>query len=138
MRKLWNKILLGLGIIEEDRDVIDEGGNPAGQSWKKNNIVEFPSQANNLKLVVKKPLAFAEVESIGEHLKMKRAVVINFEEMEPSEAIRAVDFLSGVTFAAGGYSQKINRYIFLFTPAEVSLDVDFHRNINRDSALGDG
>ena len=137
MRALWNRFLQGLGIIEEDRDAVYEGGNPAGQSRQKNNIVDFPSQGSSLKLIVKKPLTFAEVESIAEHLKMKRAVVINFEEMEPSEVIRAVDFLSGVTFATGGNSQKINRCIFLFAPAGVTLDVDFHRNIKRDSALGD-
>jgi len=133
MQRIWKKILLGLGIVEEEKEELSEDDNPGQQFWKKNNIVEFPSQESTFKFVVKKPLSFAEAENMGEHLKMKRVVVVNLEEMEPEEAKRVIDFLSGVTFAINGYSQKVNRQIFLFAPAGVALDADLPRNFHEDA-----
>lgn len=133
MQRIWNKILTGLGIFEEESDELPEDDTQGKTFWKRNNIVPLPPRENNFTLVLKKPLTFAEAENMGEHLKKKSAVVVNLEEMEPEEAKRVIDFLSGVTFAINGHSQKVNRHIFLFLPAEVALDADLQRNFNEDA-----
>lgn len=137
LQGIWRKILLGLGIIEEEKDEMLEEEVPGKPFWKRNNIVEFPSRENNLVLVVKKPLGFEEVENMGEHLKMKRAVVVNLEEMEAKEATKIIDFLSGVTFGINGHSQKIARQTFVFVPAGVTLEADFRNAFqeNKDTVL---
>ncbi len=127
--------MLGLGIIEEEKDELLEEDVPGKTFWRRNNIVEFPSREGNLILVVKKPLGFEEVENMGEHLKMKRAVVVNLEEIEAKEATRIIDFLSGVTFGINGHSQKVARQTFVFVPAGVTLEADLRKNFQEDTIL---
>jgi cell division inhibitor SepF len=134
----WERILSGLGFLEEEREgqlELDKGNK---QFWKKDNVVNFPSPGENYRLVVVTPESFGEVEKMGEQLKKKRTLVVNFENMDAGEAKRTVDFLSGVTFALNGSLQKISQEIFVFAPAGVTLNSDFQVQLTeRDFRLKD-
>ena len=51
-----------------------------------------------------------------------RPVVINFENTDPHEAARIVDFVSGATFALDGKLEKIGKDIFICVPVNVTVD----------------
>lgn len=132
---IWEKILGSLGFLEEEKEEQEDPGSGNKQFWKKGNVVSFPSPGESYRLVVTTPESFGEVEKMGEQLKKKRTLVVNFENMEAEEAKRTVDFLSGVVFALNGSSQKISQEIFVFAPAGVALNSDFQARLSERDPL---
>jgi len=49
-------------------------------------------------------------------------VLINFENTDPHEAARIVDFVSGATFALDGKLEKVGKDIFMCVPVNISID----------------
>ncbi len=58
------------------------------------------------KVVLLEPRTYSEAQGIADHLKGRRAVVINLQRMSTDQAVRIVDFLSGTVYAIGGDIQK--------------------------------
>jgi cell division inhibitor SepF len=85
------------------------------------NVVHLQSVHHNTKVIVEEPAAFDESQEIADHLKKRRAVVVNLHRLQIDEAHRVVDFLSGTVYAIGGEIQKIGGDIFLCTPDNVSV-----------------
>ncbi len=73
------------------------------------------------KVVLFEPRVYAEAQDISEHLKNKRAVVVNLQRIERDQGIRIVDFLSGTVYALGGDIQRIGTDIFLCVPENVEV-----------------
>lgn len=91
------------------------------QSHQKKNVVSLQSVKNSSKLVLVEPRVFNQSQEIADHLKNRRAVVVNLQQIDKSEARRIVDFLSGTVYAIGGEIQKIGTYIVLCTPDNVEV-----------------
>ena len=129
--RIWERFLHALGLIEVDAGVDGEEGYENKHSDKKNNVVRFQPPEEQYKLVVSKPTGFSEVEDTAGHLKGRRPVVVNLENLDAAEARRTVDFLSGVVFALNGTSQKISNHIFVFAPSGVSLSSEIKSRLAR-------
>ena len=82
----------------------------------KNNLVSLQSVQKNTKLIISEPRNYDDAMEIGNHLKARRAVVVNLQRLENESARRIMDFLSGVIYALGGDMQKVGVDIFLCTP----------------------
>lgn len=135
---LWERILLTLGLLEEEEEegtVPDRPKTERKKIWNKDNVVAFPSGESNYRLVVVSPQSFSEAEEIAAHLKNGRPVVVNLESMETGEAKQTVNFLSGVVFALNGSSQKISQGIFVFAPSGVMLSSDQMKSELKEEGL---
>jgi cell division inhibitor SepF len=86
-----------------------------------NNVVRLESVQSTSKVVLLEPKDFEGVQEIAEHLKSRKAVVINLQRAEHNEAKRIVDFLSGCTYALGGNIQKLSKQTFLFAPDNMDI-----------------
>ena len=64
---------------------------------------------------------YAEAQEIADHIKNRRAVVVNLQRIQHDQAKRIVDFLSGTVYAIGGDIQRIGSDIFLCTPENVDV-----------------
>jgi cell division inhibitor SepF len=93
----------------------------AKQSGQKHNIVSLQSVQKSSKVVLVEPRVYAEAQEIADHLKNRRAVVVNLQRIEKDQAKRIVDFLSGTVYAIGGDIQKIGTDIFLCTPDNIEV-----------------
>ena len=91
---------------------------------KKGKVVNI-NTTTQLKVVVVTPDSYDEARDIADHLKQKKPVVINLENVERDVARRIVDFLSGSVFALDGSIQKISSGIFLIAPYNVGIMGDF-------------
>ncbi len=129
--RLWERIMHLLGLIEVEPELNGEDEFEKKQAVKRGNVVRFHPPEDNYKLVVSKPTGFSEVEDTAGHLKGKKPVVVNLENLDTTEARRTVDFLSGVVFALNGTSQKISNQIFVFAPSGVSLSSDLKSRLAR-------
>lgn len=98
----------------------------------KNNLVSLQSVQKNTKLIISEPRNYDDAMEIGNHLKARRAVVINLQRLENESARRIMDFLSGVIYALGGDMQKVGVDIFLCTPDnyEVATSTSNTKNEN--------
>ena len=85
------------------------------------NIVSLQSVQKSSKVVLLEPRAYSEAQEVADHLKNRRAVVVNLQRIQHDQAKRIVDFLSGTVYAISGDIQKIGTDIFLVTPDNVDV-----------------
>ena len=77
-----------------------------------------------LEVAVLQPQTYEEAREIADRLKSKKAVVINLEELSKEDAVKVLDFVSGVVYALEGDIQKVSSGIFLIAPINVSIASD--------------
>ena len=87
---------------------------------RKNKVVNIHT-TTQLKVVVYTPNSFDNAREIADHLKAKKPVVINLENVETAVARRIIDFLTGAVYAVDGSIQKIADRIFLIAPYNVGI-----------------
>src|SRR5699024_12431408 len=73
------------------------------------------------KVMLCEPTSYNEVQEIADNLLNKRAVVINMQRVDHSQAKRIVDFLSGTVYAGKGDIQKLGAGTFLCTPDNIDV-----------------
>lgn len=100
-----------------------------------NNIVSLQAAMNSKgsKVVLVEPRVYAEAQDIAEHLKNKRAAIVNLQRIEREQGIRIIDFLSGTVYALGGDIQRIGKDIFLCTPDNVEVSGEISNFILDDN-----
>ena len=93
---------------------------PANQ---RQNVVSLQSvqKSSSSKVILFEPRVYVEAQDIADHLKNRRAVVVNLQRIEHDQAKRIIDFLSGTVYAIGGDIQRIGTDIFLCTPDNVEV-----------------
>lgn len=123
MGKIWEAFLnwLGYEVEEEEREALPV---EAPSLPKPSKVVGLPTARGAMRLVVVHPQSYEQGAVLAENLKNYRPVIVNLEKMEPEEARRLIDFLSGAAFALGGQVRKVSHGIFLFTPSNIDLSVD--------------
>jgi len=114
-------------FLEEDYDEYEEEyeeeeeTREAAKENAKSNVVSLQSVQKSSKVVLIEPRAYAEAQEIADHLKNRRAVVVNLQRIQHDQAKRIVDFLSGTVYAIGGDIQQVGTKIFLCTPGNVDV-----------------
>ncbi len=131
MANFFKKTLEFIGLGDEDDNIDIEPMNDKEEpkekkndsysvSPKKNKVVNIHT-TTQLKVVVYTPNSFENAKEIADHLKAKKPVVINLENVETPVARRIVDFLTGSVYAVDGSIQKIAERIFLIAPYNVGI-----------------
>ncbi|MGD6833233.1 cell division protein SepF [Sutcliffiella halmapala] len=89
----------------------------------KQNVVSLQSvqKSSSSKVVLFEPRSYSEAQDIADHLKGRRAIIVNLQRIDHDQAKRIVDFLSGTVYALGGDIQRIGQNIFLCTPDNVDV-----------------
>ncbi|MFC5557984.1 cell division protein SepF [Ureibacillus thermophilus] len=87
------------------------------------NVINIQSAnaLKNTKVIIVEPRVYAEAQDISEHLKNKRAIIVNLQRIDREAGMRIIDFLSGTVYALGGDIQRIGDNIFLCTPDNVEV-----------------
>lgn len=89
---------------------------------RQNNVVNLSAiQKSTSKVVLYEPKSYSEVQEIADNILNKRAVVINLQRIDTTQAKRIVDFLSGTVYAIKGDIQKLGLSTFLCTPENVDV-----------------
>ncbi|MCD8502489.1 MAG: cell division protein SepF [Bacillaceae bacterium] len=87
----------------------------------KSNIVSLQSVQKSSKVILVEPRSYEEVQEIADHLKSRKAIIINLQRVGHDQGKRVVDFLSGTVYAIGGDIQKLGDSIFLCTPDNIDV-----------------
>jgi cell division inhibitor SepF len=141
---LFDKFLNAFGfeaeVVEEEAPDSDVSYHRERDSKERGKLVSLTNNANkNVKMVIIEPTGFEEVQAIVDHLKNKRAVIINLEEIDKTIARRIADFLGGAIYALEGSMQRISGSIFLFTPAHIEVTMPLKTELkDKERGLNSG
>lgn len=126
---VMNKFMNFLGLQEEEEIVervrVEEPAaepeyNFSDSRRNKGNVVGLPS-AKPTRMILSEPRSYDETQEIADHLRARRAVVVNLQRVRQDLAVRIVDFLSGTVYALNGGITKVGPNIFLCTPESVEI-----------------
>jgi len=108
--------------VEEYTDDSSTQAQPSAKKEKGKNVVNLSAiQQPVSKVMLCEPTSYNEVQEIADNLLNKRAVVINMQRVDHSQAKRIVDFLSGTVYAVKGDIQKLGAGTFLCTPDNIDV-----------------
>ncbi len=128
MGDLFNKFKYFIGIDDyEEEYTVDEDDSfdtiePPISSKKIGGKVVNLHTNSNMKIVVHEPLSYEEAPAIIDDLKLKKAVVVNFEQLDTIVKRQIFDFINGGLYAVEGKIQKVTRDIFILAPLNVEID----------------
>ncbi|MCM2674808.1 cell division protein SepF [Alkalicoccobacillus plakortidis] len=91
------------------------------QSSQQQNVVSLQSAQKSSKMVLMEPRTDDEAQQIADHLKNRKAVIINMQRLPDEQARHMVHFLSGTVYAIGGDIHKLGMNIFLCSPDNVEI-----------------
>ena len=91
------------------------------QRPREGKVVNLGPAGGQAQVVLVKPERFETAAEIADHLRAKRAVLINLETTPKDVTRRLVDFLSGVAYALDGKVKKIAANTYIITPPNVDL-----------------
>lgn len=86
-----------------------------------NSNTNTSTSSKSSKVILVEPHAYSEATEIADHLKNRRAVVVNLQRIDNDLGRQIIDFLSGAVYIIGGDIQKIGANIFLCTPDNVEV-----------------
>jgi cell division inhibitor SepF len=135
---VFSKILNIMGL--ED-DIIDEEEEFNGtyeeetayeQPKKKAKVVNIHSAAY-AKIMLCQPYSYDDAQTVIDHLKNRRPVVLNLEALDGAMAQRILDFTSGAAYALDGNVQKVSKSIFIVVPSNIELSGNILNSTEDDS-----
>ncbi len=118
---------------DEEEELPEETPAPASRrSYSRAAAPEVPKSSatsrvvninatTQLQVVLVKPERFDQVSEIADHLRDKKAVVLNLETTNKDVSRRLVDFLSGCAYALDGKIKKVAISTYLITPYNVGV-----------------
>lgn len=84
---------------------------------QQSSATTVKAQANDKAQIVSvEPRTYEEIQFVADHLKGRRAVVVNLHRLPEDKVRRVKDFLSGVIYVIDGSVEKLSDTMFLFTP----------------------
>lgn len=106
----------------------------AAESQPQANVVslQVASSTKSSKVILVEPRVYAEAQDIAEHLKNKRATIVNLQRIDREQGIRIIDFLSGTIYALGGDIQRVGKDIFLCAPDNVEVSGEITHYLSDD------
>ena len=95
-------------------------GSRSDYSGNGNKVVNIGA-TSQMKVVLVKPDRFETAAEIADHLREKRAVLMNLEQTNKDISRRLIDFLSGVAYAQDGKIKRVAANTYIITPYNVDL-----------------
>ncbi|MBS5786533.1 MAG: cell division protein SepF [Clostridioides difficile] len=129
-------------IVEEDEEFIeeeyDESVEPvvgeedlssAFSASKGSKIVNLHT-ANQMKVVIVEPKVYDDAATIADHLKQRRAVIVNLEGLASTEVRKSIfNFMNGAVYVLDGSIQKVSKSIFILAPNNVDIDANMKKEL---------
>lgn len=128
-------------ITEEEEDEVDVAEDELEQEDEE--LDQFTSIANTktakivnlhtsspMKVVIVEPKKYEEVTTIADHLKQKKAVIVNLENLnDPSIRKSIFEFMNGAVYVLDGGIQKVSKGIFILAPNNVDIDSSIKKEL---------
>ena len=109
------------------------GGSSSGSRSRRLHTVPTGLRGREKNIYTIKPKSQDDATIAADCLKAGDAVVVNLQDVDNVNAVRIVDFMSGVCYGldARGHAMKLGDAIFLYTPGDFEIrsdEVDYGEN----------
>ena len=94
---------------------------PAAPAANTNFSGSVVSMGNKQEVVLFHPANFNDTSKAADHLRSKKVVIVNMENVDKAMARRVVDFLSGCAYALDGKVKKVAQSTYLFCPHNMDV-----------------
>ena len=100
------------------------------QVTRKSNVVNIHTNSQ-MKVVIVEPKKYDDVTTIADHLRQRRAVIVNLESIEEESEIKKsiYYFMSGAVYMLDGSMQKVYKSIFILAPNNVDIDANIKKEL---------
>lgn len=75
-----------------------------------------------MKITIHEPISYDESPLIVDDLRLRKAVILNFEQLNKETKRQIFDFVNGALYALDGKIQKVNRDIFILAPSNIEIE----------------
>ncbi|RDY26361.1 DUF552 domain-containing protein [Romboutsia weinsteinii] len=118
------------GVEEIDSDEEIGSQFSAMTSSQASKIVNLHT-TGQMKVVIVEPKKYDEVTAIADHLKQRRAVIVNLEGLLDDAATRKsiFNFMHGAVYVLEGSMQKVSKAIFILAPNNVDIDANMKKEL---------
>ena len=129
-KSMWTKFKdTLLGSEELDEEEMDGQDSPhsasANSTTRKPNALRLHQPARTHLVAVRtNAQVFEDAKLAADGLKAGEQQIVNLEKASPHMAERIIDFLNGICYALDGADEKVGDKVYLFVPANVSVEVD--------------
>jgi cell division inhibitor SepF len=86
---------------------------------KRGRLIPLHSRAGEI--FIRRPRNQEEAKICIDCLRGRRAVVVNLKDVQPEDALRVFDFLTGATYALGGQLEQAGDKVYLLTPQNIGI-----------------
>ena len=118
----WLKERLGIGVEYED-DQYEDSENPVS-SRRYGGTVRLHAARVNRVSVWMSVSGFEHAKQAADGLKDGNQQIVNLENASPEISKRVIDFLNGIIYAMDGFVEKVGEKVYLFTPANYTINVE--------------
>lgn len=123
------KDFVGFGDIDYEEDIEMEEEEYEYEErtplFSRRNKVVALDKAAQPSIVVLKPKCFRNATEVADEIKQRHPVVFDVGGLDPEEATRVVDFITGTVYGLGGDIQKVSGGIFVATPSSYDISGEF-------------
>lgn len=135
--KDWMSIEEEYDVEDEGYDTIEEENQEEPKVEANNHQVTRSSKVVNLhtnsqmKVVIVEPKKYDDVTVIADHLRQRRAVIVNLESVEEEPELKKsiYYFISGAVYILDGSMQKVSKSIFILAPNNVDIDANIKKEL---------
>ena len=114
-------------VYEDNEEIEDQYSSIS--SAKTAKIVNLHT-SSQMKVVIVEPKKYDEVTTIADHLKQKRAVIVNLEGMNDQATRNSIfQFMNGAVYVLDGDIQKVSKAIFILAPNNVNIDASLKKEL---------
>ena len=130
--KVMDKFLDIMGFSESRDDAYPDEQDSAEfiPEWRpqraKGQVVPITTNKMQNKVILLEPACFDDCQQISDHLKSKRIIIINLENLDKTLARRIIDFVGGTAYALEGCLQKVGVGIIVAAPNNVDISGDLN------------
>ncbi len=103
-----------------DIEPVSAGRRSGAPSFSQPKVVNIHKNAK-MDIMNFKMVKYEVTGDICSYIKMRKPVVVNMQQLEKESAQRALDYLTGATYALDGSVEKIAENIFIFSPEHISI-----------------
>ena len=129
-KSIWAKFkdtLLGADDLEEDETSTSDSSTSYSvpmTSSRKPTALRLQTVRTHTVAVRTNAQVFEDAKLAADGLKAGDQQIVNLEKASPHMAERIIDFLNGVCYALDGAVEKVGDKVYLFVPANVSVEID--------------
>jgi len=86
---------------------------------KRSRLIPLHPRAGDI--FIRRPRNQDEAKICVDCLRGRRAVVVNLKDVQPEDALRVFDFLTGACYAVGGQVEQAGDKVYLVTPQNIGI-----------------